>query len=849
MFRFFWQKPASDDPYQALIEEIVERVKPYDYSNNVRSLAEVQQLARLSPGQRREFVLAAIAWLENHLKPDFDVRVLRVRSVMFEVLERPLPLVEEDLQALLNLLLLQSQYIWRELAQLTGLLKRYLKEHPLTPQLQKTIEMVAALADTGYSNANIRKKVTHLREVLPVDDQLIPLQAGEAWADAALVDLEGLEPPARQAWNELLNACHEASGSTPTAKWLRSAQPLLERVGSDGFREAVVKWFRLVDKPRNTAIDSWSPWRPDPNLMIDPANADVLKGLAWLCARSEDPAIARALTALALSAYRKVPGVGPRCSRVGNACVWALGNTPGSEGIGQLALLKLRVKVPSTQKVIEKALEAAAERVSLSPGEIEEMAVPVYGLEQVGLRQEVLGDITAQITVTGTHSVELTWMRLDGKSLAAAPKVVKEQHPEAVKELAQAVKDLRKMLPAQRARLESLYLAQRQWSLPAWRERYLDQPLVGTLARRLIWKFSRSDQAASGIWSDGRIVGRDDRPLDWLDENTRVELWHPLSVSPEAVMEWRDWLAEHAVQQPFKQAHREIYLLTEAERQTQFYSNRFAAHIIKQHQFNALCGERGWKNKLRLMVDDECPPATLLLPTWGLRAEFWVEAIGENYGMDTTSSGTYLYLTTDQVRFYPIQAQKNLSHVMGGGYYTGSFGQHPPQEPVLLEDIPPLVLSEVLRDVDLFVGVASVGNDANWIDSGPGGRYQDYWSSYSFGDLQETAKTRKQVLEKILPRLKIAGRCRLTERFLVVKGDLRTYKIHLGSGNILMEPNDQYLCIVPSQKTASRDLGGKIFLPFEGDRTLAVILSKAFLLADDRKIKDPTIISQINRKN
>jgi hypothetical protein len=34
-------------------------------------------------------------------------------------------------------------------------------------------------------------------------------------------------------------------------------------------------------------------------------------------------------------------------------------------------------------------------------------------------------------------------------------------------------------------------------------------------------------------------------------------------------------------------------------------------------------------------------------------------------------------------------------------------------------------------------------------------------------------------------------------------------------------------------------------LPFEGDRTLAIILSKAFLLADDKKIADPTIVAQI----
>lgn len=60
-------------------------------------------------------------------------------------------------------------------------------------------------------------------------------------------------------------------------------------------------------------------------------------------------------------------------------------------------------------------------------------------------------------------------------------------------------------------------------------------------------------------------------------------------------------------------AHREIYVLTDAERTTRVYSNRFAAHIVRQHQFNALCAARGWKNQLRLIVDDSysatCPRA------------------------------------------------------------------------------------------------------------------------------------------------------------------------------------------------------------------------------------------------
>jgi hypothetical protein len=60
----------------------------------------------------------------------------------------------------------------------------------------------------------------------------------------------------------------------------------------------------------------------------------------------------------------------------------------------------------------------------------------------------------------------------------------------------------------------------------------------------------------------------------------------------------------------------------------------------------------------------------------------------------------------------------------------------------------------------------------------------------------------------------------------------------------MMEPGSRYLCIVPDRLKIDRD---KVLLPFEGDSLLSVILSKAFLLADDRAITDPSIISQIQR--
>ncbi|MEZ6128650.1 MAG: DUF4132 domain-containing protein [Planctomycetaceae bacterium] len=672
----------------------------------------------------------------------------------------------------------------------------------------------------------------------------VKLNPGEAWSDAVLADLKKMKAKPCEAWTQLLTHCATVEGGSPKARWLDNAKSLVDAVKLDEFESRIAAWFPLVDKPRSAPVERRHAWQPDQNLLLDDANADVLKGLVWCSAMSDTRDTARALTALALTAYKKVPGVGPRAVKVGNACVYALGAMPGMEGVGQLAMLKVKVKFGTAQKGIEKALNVTAERLGLPRDEIEEMAVPAYGLEDVGLRRETFGEYTAELRAASDGSTKLQWLKADGKSQKSEPAAVKKDHAEDLKELKAAAKDIAKMLPAQKERLDSLFLELKSWPFDVWRERYLDHPLVGVIARRLIWRFTTGKTVADGIWLDSanEIVGANDRPLKKLSDKTTVAPWHPIDQPVDAVLAWREVLARHEIVQPFKQAHREVYLLTDAERRTGVYSNRYAAHVLRQHQYNALCAARGWKNTLRLMVDDSYPPTMRRLPKWNLRAEFWVEGAGDEYGVDTNDVGTFLYLSTDQVRFYPLDAAQRTAHAGGGGYEPSYRGG--PDEPLSLDQIPPLVFSEIMRDVDLFVGVASVGNDPTWSDGGPRGRYRDYWQSYSFGELTGTAQTRKTVLQRLIPRLKIADRCSFSDRFLIVRGDVRTYRIHLGSGNILMEPNDQYLCIVPRQSANRHE---QVFLPFEGDSVLSIVLSKALLLADDTKITDKTILSQIQQ--
>lgn len=824
----------SSEGFPVTYVQIINKISKSQNRWNSRNLEDYEggnEVELFSEREKREFVFILLRVM-NLIGRDWNIH-----RFLGLLLKQKLPFEHSEIIELLNFHEKRDSNYSRNISEMIKILERYLKEKSLTEELKQAIGSFAEVISKEYSTADIRQKVIRLRDLAGISVVETPLVSGEAWSDAAISDISTLSTDVQNHWIQLFNECQKANGSAPNKKWLKTVGELLEQIGFDEFKSHVLKWFPLVDKPRTAQIASWSEWSPNPNLMLNDANADILKGLVWLCGLREDREIARVLMALAISAYKKVPMIGPRCVRVGNACVWALGQM-GMEGVGQLAILKLKVKFGTAQKGIEKALNETAQKVGLPAEELEEMSVPDYGLAEVGLLRESFGDFAAELIVTGTNSAEIRWFNAEGKQQKSVPAFVKTNHAEELKELNNAVKDIKKMLPAQRDRIENLYLEEKHWDYKIWRERYLEHPLVGTIARRLIWRF---DETTTAIYSDGKLVDSGNSEINFAD-NSQVELWHPLHSTTREVLEWREFLEKNEIRQPFKQAHREIYVLTDAERNTNVYSNRFAAHIIRQHQFNALCGQRNWKNQLRIMADADFHAPMRNISKHNLRAEFWVEAIGDDYGVDSNETGTYYYLATDQVRFYPSDAPLHYGHGYGGGFYEG-WNETRRVEPIPLDRIPPLIFSEIMRDVDMFVGVCSIGNDPNWADNGRE-RHNDYWYNYSFGDLSATAKTRKELLERMIPRLKIGKQCAFEDKFLIVKGDLRTYKIHLGSGNILMKPDDQYLCIVPSSNAETFGQG-KVFLPFEGDRVLSIILSKAFMLAEDTRITDPTILRQI----
>jgi hypothetical protein len=257
---------------------------------------------------------------------------------------------------------------------------------------------------------------------------------------------------------------------------------------------------------------------------------------------------------------------------------------------------------------------------------------------------------------------------------------------------------------------------------------------------------------------------------------------------------WQREVVRRRISQPFKQAFRELYVLTPAERESRTRSARFDGHEVDSRTTARLLESRGWD-----IPKDEVSWPTKLFRSAGISAVFEME--------------TGRYFTEEET-------------VSTGGISFYLSGRRGPSGEVLpLEGVPPVVFSEVMRDADLVVSVAQASSEGAARLSAEG------------------YERRGELLTALVEDLGIEG-ISVEGRFARVRGRLASYRVHLGSGAIHIEPGN-YLCIVPAEKSRGR----RVFLPFAGETAVdgkaREIVSKVLMLVNDHRIKDQTILGQI----
>ena len=364
--------PSPRSEAKALVEAFARQDKQRLYPFELQNFTLGVRFQNAEPQAQRVIVMTMLAWLDQHSfksygRQDQNAWQMgwKMREAFLHMLKFKIPFYEQDVVAMLDWSASQSHmsaYVYFSgVPQIIKVVDDYLKVNPMSDELHKAIERLTQSIEAESRSVEIRRWILRLKELMGETQVSLPLAAGDLWADTALRELYAMDSRTKAAWAELLAHCSRATGSTPSSKWLKGADQYIDTIGNLNLFIKLLHWFPLVDKQHTTSASE-----SDHGQFLLPANADILKGLVWLCSKSDDVEIARALTALALFSHKKSSGSRSRAVKVRNACFWALGNMPSAEGIAQLKVLELKVTGDSAQKVIMNALEIAAKRIEMA---------------------------------------------------------------------------------------------------------------------------------------------------------------------------------------------------------------------------------------------------------------------------------------------------------------------------------------------------------------------------------------------------------------------------------------------------------------------------------------------------
>lgn len=367
----------------------------------------------------------------------------------------------------------------------------------------------------------------------------------------------------------------------------------------------------------------------------------------------------------------------------------------------------------------------------------------------------------------------------DGKPLKSVPAKLKKN--ETVTAMTELVKTLTEQYRRTRTMLEQAMEDSAHFTFGELLS-LSSHPVVYPMLRNLVLV---SSETVGFLAPDGLVdeLGT----VQPLSADTAIRIAHPFDLYQRGC--WRNYqkyLFDHEIAQPFRQVFRELYIKTADEIDTN-HSLRYAGNQIQPKKTAATLKSRRW------IADVES----------GLQKVYYKENIVAQ-----------ICALADWFSPADIEAP-TLEWVC--------FTDRKTYKPIKIADIPDIVFSEVMRDVDLAVSVAHAGG-------------VDPETSHS------TIEMREAILTFVLPMFRLTN-VRIEGHHAIINGKLAEYSIHLGSG-VVHQLGGAMIPVLPVHSQHR----GKVFLPFvDDDPKTAEIISKVLLFAEDNKIKDPMILSAITR--
>ena len=387
-----------------------------------------------------------------------------------------------------------------------------------------------------------------------------------------------------------------------------------------------------------------------------------------------------------------------------------------------------------------------------------------------------LDDVDVYIKIDDLGQSEIIYEKA-GKELKSLPtKLKKDKYIEAIKEVHKNLKEQyrrsRKMLE------EAMEDGTEFYGYEI--ENLMTNPVIAPILKSLIFKMGND----LGYYVDKKLKSAKKKSVAVKDDSL-LKIAHCFDLFESG--EWATYqkdIFDRELRQPFKQVFRELYVKTVDEKGRD-KSLRYAGHQVQPAKTVALLKTRRW------IIDGQ----------EGLEKVYYKKnIIAKVFALaDWFSPADIEAPTLEEVQFFDRKTFK----------------------PILIDDVPDLIFTEVMRDLDLVVSVAHIGD-------------VDPEASHS------TIEMRKAIVEFNCKLFKLKN-VTFTENHALIKGERAEYSIHLGSGLVHQKAGGA-INVLPVHSQHR----GRVFLPFiDDDPKTAEIMAKVLLFAQDDKIKDVFILEQI----
>lgn len=327
---------------------------------------------------------------------------------------------------------------------------------------------------------------------------------------------------------------------------------------------------------------------------------------------------------------------------------------------------KMANKKPKISKLALDSLEAAASELGITQDQLSDRIIPDFDFEGPYKTFEANG---AEYRAFINKDFTLAYMDEDNKIRKSLPKDTDKETKSTFSEIQKEINDV---IKSQESRLSNFLSSGRKWLFDEWFNAFLNHPIMTIYAQKLVWYCADSEGNLIHIFlvqEDTSLIDIEDNEV-YPDEKHLVGILHPIMIDESTKSAWKQKLYESNIKTLIPQLEREVFIPNDDELEqsiTKLFADR---DVPKGPDFvKSWMEKRGWYKETG---DGGYLNFSKSFPAFDIKVNPWIDGVGVWFQQNEGKATVY---------------EINFTKVTNN-------------EKVLIKDIPSIIYSEAMNDIN-----------------------------------------------------------------------------------------------------------------------------------------------------